>query len=149
MTLESGQRATVIRILAPLHAIAVENAVGIGTPDVFFIGGCLELKSCDAWPRGKDTILRKGVDKKGFTTLQRLFAIKRRRAQGFHCVCLKVDRDWFLVEGALAAQHLGIDWTRRDISRNAWKVWLGGLNSDEFLECITEATEKSRGWNES
>lgn len=149
MTLEKGQRSTVIRILSPLHAVSVENPACPGFPDVEFIGGLLELKSATGWPWKPETIFTTGVDNKHFTPQQRLFAIKRRRAQGFHCVCLKVDRDWFLIEGALAAKHLGVCWTQQDIITNAWKVWLGGLNSDGFLECITKATEKSRGWNET
>ena len=146
MTLESGQRSTVIRILSPLHACAVENPACVGFPDVAFIGGVLELKSCDKWPRKPETILTAGVDKKHFTPQQRIFALKRCRAQGFHCVCLKVDRDWFLIEGAAAATNLGISWNRAAIIENSWKKWLGGLNSDEFLACIVQATEKSRGF---
>ena len=149
MSLESNQRSTVVRILSPLHAISAEN-VCPGFPDVVFIGGVLELKTADRWPVRADSVLTAGVmnhPKKGFTPQQRVFALKRRRAQGFHCVCLQVDHDWFLIPGELAAKHLGVDWTRADIIKGSWRHWLGGLNKNEFYNAIVKATEKSRGWN--
>lgn len=147
MSLESNQRSTVIRILSPLHACAVENPACPGFPDVCFIGGLLELKAVDRWPIRKDSVLTMGVDRKHFTPQQRVFALKRRRAQGFHCVCLQVDQDWLLVPGELAAKHLGVDWNREDIIKGSWRHWLGGLNKNEFYNAIVKATEKSRGWN--
>lgn len=147
MSLESNQRSTVIRLLAPLHANSVENLVVPGYPDIEFVGGTLELKAVDKWPRGEDTVLTEGVDRKHFTPQQRVWAMKRRRAQGFHCVCLQVNQDWFLIEGIAAAQHLGIDWTRQGVIDESWKHWLGGLDKKEFYECILKATEAPRNIN--
>lgn len=138
MSLEPNQRSILLRILAPLHANAVENLAVPGYPDIEFIGGTIECKSANKWPRGEKTVLTEGVDKKHFTPQQRVWAIKRCRAQGFHCVCLKVDQDWFMLSGEVAAKHLGIDWTRQDIIDESSAKWLGGLDKNEFYTFIIE-----------
>ena len=57
---ESRQRSTVIKALKTLDAMAVENRVKPGTPDVEFIGGWVELKYMSKWPKNTDLIVRIG-----------------------------------------------------------------------------------------
>ena len=113
MSSEKTQRQRIVKALKPLHACSVENSCMAGFPDVVFIGGMIEAKCLDAWPK------RKGVVrlKHHFTALQRLFARTWTRKGGFHAVCLQVDQDWFLLDGLAAATHLERDWTEEDIRR--------------------------------
>lgn len=126
-------RSRICRILKPLHAIAVEKPIHPGTPDVNFAEGWLELKELDCWPRNPNDV----VKIPHFTTQQRLFLTMRNKAGGFADVLLKVKQDWFLLWGIQSADHLGVDWTRQDIEKEALMTWKGKLDEKGFLDVIT------------
>jgi hypothetical protein len=136
-------RQRIVKILKPLHAVSVENLCGDGgTPDINFVGGWLELKQSAKWPKRASTILKDGVrlptkrGQKGFTQDQRNWIRERNRKGGVADVCLKVGRDWFLLFGIDAADHLGINWTAADIRHEAYCSWIGTLNEKEFLKAF-------------
>jgi hypothetical protein len=133
MSSERDMRQRVIRALRPLHAVSVENGVGPGTPDVNFVGGWLELKSVDKWPAHEDTPLR--VDH--FTQQQKVWLIKRIKAGGVALLLLKVDNDWLLFDGHVAAHIIGRR-PKESLMDLALTKWLDGLDEKDFRQFIVE-----------
>lgn len=127
-------RRRVIQALQPLHAVAVENAVLAGTPDVNYVEGWIELKWIDKWPRVpsfRPILLRH------FTPQQRLFMMQRTRARGKVWLMLKVGRDeWFLFTGEIAAEFVG-RCARAELIAKATRHWPKGLNQTELIECLS------------
>lgn len=124
-------RTRVVKALRPLHALAVENPVCPGTPDVNYVEGWLELKSLAAWPDDPITPLSVGH----FTPQQRLWLRKREIAGGRIHMLLKVADDWLLISGAAAATYVGKA-NREFLVSVSDKVWEGGLNEKELLSCL-------------
>ena len=92
---ESSMRQRVVRALndAGLHAVSIENSVGIGTPDVSWAYGFLELK----W-------LRSGpVRLPHYTAAQRHWLKSRCKAGGVAHLLLCVAGEFFLIWGSVAA----------------------------------------------
>lgn len=96
-------RQKVIEALKPLHAISIENRCGVGTPDVNFSGGWLELKNLSAWPAKPETV----VAIPHFSPQQRVWQRRRHLAGGGSWVLLQVDVDFLLFTGLVAAKSLG------------------------------------------
>jgi hypothetical protein len=129
---ETDLRRTVVTALRPLDAIAVENLVYKGTPDVNYVEGWIELKWLRAWPKRPTTKVR--LDHP-LTQEQRVWLTKRWRAGGNCYVLLQVGREYLLFTGQDAACSLG-DSTREELETYAIMVWHNGLNRAEFLEWI-------------
>lgn len=126
MSSEKDMRAVVVKALKPLHAVSVENGCGVGTPDVNFAGGWIELKSIDGLPRDKRI--------HHFTPAQRLWLRARNEAVvGGAYLLVKVARDWYLFGGSV------IEEIYQGISLDAWEgiaCWIsrGGFDSASFLD---------------
>lgn len=132
---ERALRKRVIRALKPLHAVAVENGVGPGTPDVNFVEGWIELKQVDEWPRRGGPLRLEH-----YTQQQRIWHRQRSAKGGNIFVLLQVGQELFLFDGPTAARYLGIG-TRRvliDASMMFWPRWPG---DDEFRDYILEISE--------
>ena len=119
---ESLMRRTVLRALNPqLHAVPIEDGCNPGTPDIAYTRGWIELKYLAAFPSKPDAI----VKVPHFTLAQRRWHQAHSAAAGRCWVLLKVgdkrDAEWFLFYGADAAECLGIDWTRENLT--AYAVW--------------------------
>jgi len=83
---------------AGLDPIRVENRALKGTPDVNYIYGWLELKHADRWPpKGGPLQLNHPP-----TNEQRTFLLRREINGGRAFLCLRVARDWFLLDGRTA-----------------------------------------------
>jgi hypothetical protein len=119
---EGALRQSVVEALEPLGAIAVENPVLPGTPDVNYVEGWIELKCIERWPARHQTIVR--VDH--FTPQQRVFHVRRTRAGGETWLLLEAceDRDYLLLQGATAAKMIGRA-TRRELTLAATATWHG------------------------
>ncbi len=122
-------RSRVIKLLEPLHGVAVENDACPGTPDVTYVGGWLELKSRDAWPKRPETPLRV----RHFTQEQRIWLRAECAAGGRAFLLLRVRYDWLLFWGETAADVLGTDdgW-RANLVNCAIKYWPDRLNEQEL-----------------
>ena len=114
---ERDMRKTVVQLLKPLHAVSVENGCGIGTPDVNYRDGWIELKSVDM-PARHDTIVN--VDH--FTQHQRLWLRMRERSGGVALLLLKVDTTWLLYRGSVAADIVGKS-TMWELMKNSARIW--------------------------
>lgn len=135
--IERNMRRTVVKLLKPLHAISVENGLTHpGTPDVNCTLGWLELKAQNQWPARETTAVRLDHD---LTPQQRLWLTKRKRAGGACWVLLTVDRTWLLLDGAVAAEHLG-HVNRVDLESLAIRTWKGTPKGAELIECLQQTT---------
>ncbi len=129
---ESTQRAKVIRLLKPLHAIPVENRVGVlGCPDVNYAEGWIELKWRRAWPKGEDTPVT--IDH--FTVAQRRWLNKRFMAGGNAWLLLQVQHEWLLFTGRDAKDYVGL-LTRKGLYKVARARWTNGLKKEGLIECL-------------
>jgi Mesyanzhinovviridae DNA helicase len=119
-------RTKVLRALRPLDAVAVENAVGPGTPDVEYIGGWLELKYLERWP------VRGGPVRVDFPWEQRLWHLRRRRRGGATWLLLRCKSEWLLFDGAVAALYLGVK-TLGELLEITDMSWMDGLDEEGLV----------------
>jgi hypothetical protein len=126
-------RARVTHALRPLDAIAVENAVLPGTPDVEFIGGWVELKSADRWPARAETPLRL----EHFSPEQRAWLRRRCRRGGNAWLLLRVGTEWLLFPGETAAAILGTA-TKAELLAAARRFWPCTPSDEELLMVFRE-----------
>lgn len=128
-------RRAVIKLLRPLHAISVENGMcHPGTPDVNCTLGWIELKATNNWPAREETPVRLDHD---LTPQQRIWLMKRRRAGGACWVLLTVANDWLLLDGAVAAEHLG-KVARWELEELAIATWPKTPTTEELIECLSQ-----------
>lgn len=128
---ESAMRKHVCSALRKLDACAVENPIRPGTPDINFIGGWVELKWLPKWP------VRGGVVKcSHFTPQQRVWLRRRSKLGGNAWLLLRVESDWLLLEGRVAADLLGHN-TRDCLTDAAAMVCNGALDKIELLRILT------------
>ena len=123
-------RSKVVKILSPLHGIAVENPTLPGTPDVNYIDGWIELKWLRNWPSRATTVAK--LDH--YTPQQKLWIRKRHKKGGKVFVMLQCKREWFLFKYPVT-NEIG-ELTREELIEKAYKYWPNGLKEKEFLECI-------------
>lgn len=126
-------RNKVVKALKLLDAMAVENQVRPGTPDVNYIEGWIELKWLRAWPKRPETI----VQIEHFTKQQRVWHFQRRRAGGQSWFLLQVRREWLLIDGALAALIVNKA-TRQELIGNTTVYWSSGLCGPDLVKMLSE-----------
>ena len=85
-----------------LDPYRIENSVGAGCPDVNYLKGWLELKYVKRWPK-RGGALRLPH----FTPLQREWLRRRWEHGGKAFLLLRVDKEWLLFGGKIAASHVG------------------------------------------
>ncbi len=127
---ERDLRATVVKLLRALDAVAVENPAYPGTPDVNFVEGWLELKWERDWPA------RGGIlHVPHFTQQQRVWLTRRRSRGGIAKVLLVCGREWLLFDGKVAANTLGRA-GREELMVAAEKHWPQKPDQEEFVQCV-------------
>lgn len=107
------------KLQGTVHARRIENSLATGTPDVAWTAdghsGFIELKHLPAWPAREQTI----VKPKHFTDDQRQWLHDWRKAGGRADVLLRVGAGhkavWLLIDGLVAASHLGRTLWRNDL----------------------------------
>jgi hypothetical protein len=129
---EAGMRRKLVDSLRVLDAVPVENRVGPGTPDVNYSEGWIECKWLRHWPRKFETPV--ALDHP-LLPEQRAWLQRRRKRNGAAWVMLQCRREWFLFDGAIAAQYLGYV-TRDELCKLATKWWPDGLNEMELVEVL-------------
>lgn len=124
-------KPTVIKVLKRFDALAVENSVHVGTPDVNYIEGWLELKWLRSWPVKADTIVRL----EHYTPQQRVWLMRRWVNGGKAHLLLQCRSVWLLFNGDVAAEHVGRV-SRSELERLAcWKTEVGlEKDSARFIE---------------
>lgn len=130
---ESRMRQRVITALRSLDPISVENVAHPGTPDVNCTAGWIELKCADAWPAREHTPLRLPH----FTPEQRVWLLRRWRADRRAWLLLRVHNDWLLFTGEAAAQHVGRV-SRGDLLRVASAHWYPVLDDNRLRVLLSQ-----------
>ncbi len=130
MISEKTLRRNVITMLQPLDAIAVENPAHIGTPDVCFIEGWIELKVVKRWPP-RGGILRL----EHFTNQQRVWLLRRCRLGGRAILLLQVGLEWLLFDGETAANLVGRA-DKETLLKSAAQHWLKKPSGKDLRRCV-------------
>lgn len=127
---ESDMRGKVLRILKPLHGIAVENPVLPGTPDVNYIDGWIELKWLRNWPKKPET----PVAIKHYSQQQKLFIRKRHVLGGRVFLLIQCKKEWVLLQHPVTMRVGAV--TKQELIDYSYKYWKNGLNEGEFKQCL-------------
>lgn len=117
------------------HAVAVENAVEAGTPDLNYCvagaEGWLELKQVPDWPKGIDTVIRI----EHYTLHQRRWIHRRQVAGGRAGLVLQVADEVFLFMDKTALVVGTLDEPR--LRKRCTASWKRSIVWDEFITEIT------------
>lgn len=100
---EANLSKRILKTLAHLDAIPVDNPRKPGTPDINYIEGWLELKYLPAWPKKPETIVRIPC----WTNKQGIRHYMRTLKGGKSFVLLQVGTDYLLFEGGTAYMFFG------------------------------------------
>lgn len=123
--------------LKPLHAQRIESDCTPAFPDVEFIGGTLELKYEPSWPVRPSTKLNvKSLSK---NPRQRAWWKKRSSMGGNVWVLLRVEKDWLLFQGDVAADVI-CNATKDELFENAHTSWVGKLNGKKLCAVLRKQT---------
>lgn len=136
---EGKDRKDVVRALRELHAFPVENPVFPGTPDIAYIGGWIELKKLDEWPVRPTTKVRLNH----YTVQQKAWARMHHHRGGQCYWLLRVQRDWLLLHGAVAAEVVGT-LTREELIGRSILYMSEGFDGDRLLGKIKELSNAGR-----
>ncbi len=109
-----------------------------GTPDIAFIYGWIELKDVDKWPVHDYTPLRI----RHFTPQQRVWIARHAKRGGNVWVLLRINSDWLLFEGTVAATHLGYR-TQKELRALAARTWNKRLNEEELIALVSRRKKGS------
>jgi len=142
MTKESTLARKIRKLLHPLDAMRVENPCLPGTPDIEFIGGWVELKKLDAWPKRPTTPVRLPH----FTPQQRVWLTRRMEKGGLSLLLLQVSSEYLLLFGDQAATLIG-EATESDLRAAAIQVFNHRTLTTDLLPCLQRLT--SRGTSAS
>ena len=124
-------------LLVGFHPVRIENAAGLGTPDVNCTLGWIELKQVKTSdiPKRASTVLH--LDH--FTNEQRIFLLKRAEAGGACWLLMLLGDEWLLFTGRTAADHVGrenVETTRRLAAR----IWPKTPTAEEFIRGLKETS---------
>lgn len=139
---ENRMRTQVTGLLRNLDAIAVENPVGPGTPDVNCVLGWIELKSIDR-PKKEGTPVDGNLEH--FTQQQRNFLKRRWRSGGGAWLLVKMGRDWLIFDGLTAADKVGKGPDVAELCELALEVWPKAPTSEELTECLKKTSPPEKG----
>lgn len=138
-----GMRSKVLQELRPFHANAIENVAGLGTPDVEFCFGWIELKFLERYKRNCDI---SPVLIPHFTTDQRRFLKKRWLTNESSYLLLQIGNQWLLFTGAVAAEYVGRA-TRPQLLELSTSSWENGFRRGELRECLATLWRNSTDSN--
>lgn len=136
---EGKDRKDVVRALRELHAFPVENPIYPGTPDIAYIGGWIELKKLDQWPVRETTKVRLSH----YTIQQKAWARMHHHRGGTSYWLLRVQKEWLLLHGAVAAEVVGT-LTKTELIGRALLYMSNGFDGDRLLRVIKELSNEGR-----
>lgn len=128
---EADQRSKMVKGMRVLHAVPIENRVGIGTPDVNYLDGWIECKWVRRWPVREETI----VEIDHFTKEQKLWLRERWRRGGVTGLVLSSGKQWFYFLGPTAARFVGSS-NLALLLEVATAYWPSGFNGKELVQCL-------------
>ena len=140
---EQEQRQLLVKALtkAGFDATSVENPAYPGTPDIQYIGGWIECKYLEDWPKRERTTVR--IDH--FTQQQRVWLLRRFIAckkrgswvsQGWLVLYVSSTKDWLVFDGGVAASDVAKDGV------NKTRLFeLAALTTNDIQEVIDYVTQ--------
>jgi Mesyanzhinovviridae DNA helicase len=137
---EQEQRQRVIAALGDLDAHSIENRVGVGTPDVNYVHGWIELKCLPKWPARASTPVRLHHD---LTQEQRIWLRRRWEAGGEAYVLLQAEHDWLLFDGPTAARVIGNS-TQGDLRLAAVAIFHRRELEEDLSTCLSRRAHSRR-----
>lgn len=143
-SLETRMRSRLVKVLSPLHAIPVENRVGAtGTPDINYIGGWIECKRRDLWPKNPSHIV---TFQHPITLNQKIWRNARVRKGGTVILAVYVGRDWLFYSHREIYERFGTLTQQEMIDLANFKfLGLRGWTLVQVQELIEWLTLKSKG----
>lgn len=119
---ESATRKAFKLMMYGRHPVNIENLLTgdaeLGTPDVAYSHGFVELKNLDGFPVRASTVVRIPH----YTDNQRDWLLAHHRAGGLAWLVIQVEQEWFVFD-AERAQEVGLTLTRQDWYNNANAHW--------------------------
>jgi hypothetical protein len=121
----------------------VENAVGPGTPDVYYTMnngamGWIENKHAHTWPKRKTTPLK--LDH--FTIQQRKWIERHGKAGATVYVLLQVRSEYFLLDYE-ESRNIG-EWTKRDYRIHSNYYWYSRIDYNELEQILSHGGKHGR-----
>lgn len=127
---ESTFRKIVVQLLRSYHAVAVENALGSGTPDVYCTLGWIELKSLREWPVREKSPVRLPH----FTAMQKHWLSKECACGGKAWLLIKIAREWVLIHGTKVDTVGAVP--RDALLALSARHWNKTPSKEELVECL-------------
>lgn len=127
-------RRRLVKALASLDAVPIENCVGSGTPDINFIGGWIECKWLKSWPKRAETNPVRFPHP--LTKSQGFWLARRWNRGGVTLVCAQVRREWFFFSGATAKDLFG-NMKRPEMISEALLYFPNGLDKDRLVSWLS------------
>lgn len=128
---EATMWGRVRKALKGLDPVRVENRVELGTPDVNYVEGWIELKNQKRKPRDADKIFI--LDH--YTPEQSCWATRRAYAGGRVFLLLKVSNEWMLFMGHVAAEYLN-KVSLNELRKVCIGRWVKKLNDQELRNLL-------------
>lgn len=120
---------------AHLDPVRIENSVGLGTPDINYLHGWIELKYVPSWPKRGGPLRIPH-----FTPQQRVFLRRRWLSGGHAWLLLRVETEYLIFSGEIANTYVG--YTNRE---HLYQVAAGraiGFDPIVFLPLLTSPRRK-------
>lgn len=137
---EARQRSQLVKALKPLDGLPTEVKGRAGFPDMNYVGGWIECKYLQYWPKYCDT--RPVRFKHPWTKVQQLWAMRRIRCGGTVILCAKVGtKDWFFWECTPELRKLFGNATRPVMVQTASLHLGSGLNSERLIEWLKKISK--------
>jgi len=129
---ESTMRTRVVKLLKKwgLDGQAVENMVGPGMPDIYYIGGWIETKLTRAWPKRATSVVR--LDH-GLRSTQKLWIRRHTKRGGKVFVLIQIAKEFLLLDGETAVYSLD-ECTRSELIELATLHCHGWAELEEHLK---------------
>lgn len=127
--IEKRMRRTVIDLLKPLNAFAVENTACDGCPDICTVAGWIELKT-GKWPAREETRVPIKVRE-----AQRIWMDRWTRHGGRAFTLTRIVEWWFLHDAKWVINHLG-NVPEVELRGFALKSWSSTPGQDELIGAL-------------
>jgi hypothetical protein len=125
---ESGMRGNVIKNLKELDAVAIENPVYPGTPDVNYVDGWIELKWLRRWPVKVESV----VQLDHYSPQQRLWIRRRSLARGRCFLLLQCKKEWLLFKHPETMEVGKL--TKSQLIEKSVRYWTQGMTKQMVQE---------------
>lgn len=133
-------RSYLVSVMKPLHAVAIENHMRAGTPDINYIDGWIECKWLQAYPKNINNSIR---FKHTLTQGQKLWLCSRAKRGGVALVCCKISKDWYVFDAFTAYANFD-KMNKEDMIEKSIYHSIGKLDKERFLAWLRSLNSGSQ-----